>query len=90
MNKLTLRWIKDQLTNNEYASDEELLAAFVEDGVPEAEAKQWIAKRSFYQCNIVMQDDHGEDIGIYDPHERTIKPLPDDSGRNIPLQEDGC
>ena len=82
MNKLTLRWIKDQLTNNEYASDEELLAAFVEDGIPEAEAKQWIAKRSFYQCNIVMQDDDEEDIGIYDPHDGTIKPLPDDNGRN--------
>lgn len=79
MDKLTRRWIKDQLTNNEYASDEELLAAFVAGGVPEAEAKQWIARRSFYERNIVMHDDDGEDIGIYDPRERTIKPLPDDN-----------
>jgi hypothetical protein len=79
MDKLTIKWIKDQLSNNEYASDEELLALFMEEGVPEADAKAWMAKRCLYQNYIVMQDDDGNDIGIYDPHTSHIKPLPDDN-----------
>jgi hypothetical protein len=80
MDKLTIRWIKDQLTNNEYDSDEELRAYFIEGGLAPEEADQWIAKRDFYRLNMVMQDEDGEDIGIYDPHKRTIKPLSDDNG----------
>ncbi len=79
MDKLTINWIKDQLSNNEDASDDELLTYFMEEGVPEVEAKAWIAKRWIYLRYIVMQDDDGNDIGIYDPHTSRINPLPDDN-----------
>jgi hypothetical protein len=34
----------------------------------EAQADEWIAKRSFYRINIVAEDDNRDDIGIYDPN----------------------
>jgi hypothetical protein len=83
MDKLTIKWIKDQLSNNEYASDEELLADFIEGGVPESEAQAWLAKRWLYSLHIVMQDDDGNDIGIYDPRSGRIKPLPDDNAQEV-------
>jgi hypothetical protein len=68
-------WVKDALTNCDNTSDEELHAYFIENGLSETEADEWLAKRSFYNLNIVMQDDAGSDVGIFDPHTQTIKPL---------------
>lgn len=49
-------WIKDVLSNDEYSTNEELLAYFTSEGVAEKEAQDWISKRSFYMNNIVMDD----------------------------------
>jgi hypothetical protein len=81
MDKKTINWVKSTLTNAEDASDAELRAYFIENGLTEAEADRWIAKRRFYQFNMVIHDDDYNDIGIFDPNTRTIKPLdftPDD------------
>jgi hypothetical protein len=75
MDKQTIYWVKAQLTNDENASDEEMRAYFIEGGLTEMQADEWIAKRSFYRNNIVMEDDDHNDIGIYDPNTRRVKPL---------------
>jgi hypothetical protein len=76
MDQNTIYWVKSTLTNDENASDEEMRAYFVEGGLTEAEADEWIAKRDFYRNNIVLEDDDRNDIGIYDPNTRSIRPLP--------------
>jgi hypothetical protein len=78
MDKKTLYWVKSTLTNDEYASDEEMRACFIEHGLSDAQADEWIAKRSFYHKNIVMEDDDHNDIGIFDPHTGRVQPLPSD------------
>ena len=75
MDQQTIYWVKSTLTNDEDASNEEMRASFIEAGLAEAEADEWIAKRSFYRLNIVMEDDAHNDIGIYDPHTGSIRPL---------------
>jgi hypothetical protein len=75
MDKQTIYWVKTTLTNDENASDEEMRASFIDGGLTDAQADEWIAKRSFYRNNIVMEDDDRNDIGIYDPNTRSIKPL---------------
>ena len=51
------RWIKDVLSNDEYASDEEMVTYFMQEvGLTKEEAKAWVAKRDFYLNNIVMDD----------------------------------
>ena len=68
----TQRLIKQILSNDEASSDEELVALFTKEGShSEAEAKEWVAKRGFYANNIVMQDEGGNDIGVYDPATRS-------------------
>jgi hypothetical protein len=79
MDKETLYWVKSMLTNDENASDEEMRACFIERGLNEAQADEWIAKRSFYRNNIVMEDDDRNDIGIFDPKTGMIQPLPPSS-----------
>jgi hypothetical protein len=75
MDKQTIYWVKATLTNDENASDEEMRASFIDGGLTDAQADEWIAKRRFYRNNIVMEDDDHNDIGIYDPNTRSIKPL---------------
>jgi hypothetical protein len=75
MDKQTIYWVKTTLTNDENASDEEMRASFIDGGLTDAQADEWIAKRRFYRNNIVMEDDDHNDIGIYDPNTRSIKPL---------------
>jgi hypothetical protein len=42
-------WITAELTNNEVATDEELVAYFMrEGGLSEEEAREWVRKRSEY------------------------------------------
>jgi hypothetical protein len=83
MDQKTIYWVKSTLTNDENASDEEMRAYFIEGGLTEAQADEWIAKRSFYRNNIVVEDDDRNDIGIYDPNTRSIRPLP-----HLPHAED--
>ncbi len=72
----TRKWIKQILSNDEASSDEELVAHLTEEGgLSAAEATEWVAKRGFYASNIVMQDEGGNDTGVYDPASRTVKPL---------------
>src|SRR5258708_889690 len=50
-------WIQSVLSNDEYASDEELVDYFMhEGGLTSEEAQAWVAKRDFYLNNIVMDD----------------------------------
>lgn len=76
MDQKTIYWVKSTLTNDENASDEEMRAYFIEGGLTEVQADEWIAKRSFYHNNIVVEDDDRNDIGIFDPNSRSIRPLP--------------
>jgi hypothetical protein len=75
MDKQMIYRVKSILTNDENASDEEMRATFIECGLTEVEADEWLGKRSFYLNNIVMEDDDHNDIGIYDARTRSIKPL---------------
>jgi hypothetical protein len=75
MNEQTIYWVKTQLTNDEYASDEEMRAYFIEGGLTAEEADEWLAKRGFYRHNLVIEENAGNDIGIYDPNTRSVKPL---------------
>jgi hypothetical protein len=75
MDQKTLYWVKATLTNDENADDEEMRASFIEGGLTEAEADEWIAKRSFYRNNIVVEDEDRNDIGIWDANTRSIRPL---------------
>jgi hypothetical protein len=74
MDKETVYWVKSVLTNDECASDEEMRACFIEHGL--SEAHEWIAKRSFFRNNIVIEDDDHNDIGVYDPKTGRVQPLP--------------
>lgn len=48
-----LYWIEAVLTNDENATDEELVKYFIKEGsMSEAEAKEWVAKRSEYLGKI--------------------------------------
>lgn len=59
-------WILDILSNDEYSSDEELVALFMQEGnMAEEEANEWISKRSYYLNNIVLYDGT-----IYDPRRK--------------------
>ena len=75
MNKQLIGSMKAHLANDENSSDEELVALFIEEGATEKEAQEWIAKRSFYSLNMVIHDEDGNDIGIYDPKTRTWKSI---------------
>jgi hypothetical protein len=77
MDKKKLYWVKSQLTNDEYATDEDMRAYFIENGLTDAEADEWVAKRSFYRMNIVMEDEDHNDIGTFNPHTGAIDLLPD-------------
>jgi hypothetical protein len=77
MDKTTLKWIKSTLANDEYSSDEEMVAYFMQEGsITEEEARNWVAKRNFYSMNLVIEDEGGKDIGIYDPKDCVVNPLP--------------
>jgi hypothetical protein len=75
MDEQTIYWLKTQLTNDENASDEEVRAYFIEAGLTEEEADEWVAKRTFYRNNIVMEDNDRNDIGIYNPKTRSVNAL---------------
>lgn len=76
MTTKTLKWVKGILANDEYSTDEELYTYFTGSmKLSDEEAHRWIAKRDFYRMNIVMQNDEGNDTGIYDPMTHTVKPL---------------
>ena len=60
-------WIKSVLSNDEYSSDEELVAYLMQEGnMTEVEAKTWVSKRNFYLNNIVLDDGT-----VYDPRKKT-------------------
>ena len=65
MDNKTIYWVKSVLTNDENSTDKELRTYFIESGLTDAEVDEWIAKRSFYSMNIVMEDDDHTDIGIF-------------------------
>lgn len=75
MDKNTTYWVKSTLSNDENSSDEELRAYFIENGLTEADADQWISKRTFYRNNIIMEDDDHNDIGVFDLNTQSVKPL---------------
>ena len=72
-----MHWVKSILTNDENSTDEEMRAYFIEGGLTDSQADEWIARRSFYRMNIVLEDDQHNDIGIFNPHTGTVEPLAD-------------
>jgi hypothetical protein len=49
LNAKTIAWLKDTLTNDEYASDEEMLEYFINEGkLAKAEAEKWVNLRSAF------------------------------------------
>jgi hypothetical protein len=78
MDKRTLEWVKQQLINDEYSSNEEMHAYFIDGGLTATEADEWIRQRDYYRNNIVMYDEIGNEIGRYDPHTGTIRPRDED------------
>jgi hypothetical protein len=50
-----LALVEDELSNNDFASDEEMHALFVESGLTEAQATQALTYRSRYGQNIYMK-----------------------------------
>lgn len=50
-----LFFVEDQLSNSEVASDEELHAAFVSNGLTNAQATQALRYRSLYLLNIFLR-----------------------------------
>jgi hypothetical protein len=75
MDPNTIYWVKTQLTNDDNSSDVEIRAYFIEGGLTAAQADEWVAQRSFYRTNVIVEDDDHNDIGIFDPKTRSIKPL---------------
>lgn len=49
-----LRFVEDQLSNNEVSPDEELLDHFVSNGLTEAQARQALTYRDLYSANIYL------------------------------------
>ena len=50
-------WIRSELSNNEYDSDEDLIKAFTSEGnMTHEEAAAWVSKRGFFLSNIVIDD----------------------------------
>jgi hypothetical protein len=69
MDMQTENWIKSTLSNDEYSSDEELIEYFMTEGpMSKEEAEKWVAQRSFYMNNIVM--DNGL---VYNPNTRSLQ-----------------
>jgi hypothetical protein len=49
LNAGKIHWIKASLCNDEYASDEELVAYFIKNGpMTKEQAKQWVDRRMYY------------------------------------------
>ena len=64
-------WIRSELSNNEYDSDEELIKSFTSDGnMTREEASASVGKRGFFLSNIVMNDGT-----VYDPHGQRNAPV---------------
>jgi hypothetical protein len=80
MDKKTLGVIKQTLSNNEEDSNEEIRQYFIEEvGLTPEQADYWLTKRDFYRLNIVMEDEDGNEIGIFNPHTVSIDPLPEEN-----------
>jgi len=70
-------WIRAELSNNEYDSDEELIKSFALDGnMSREEAAAWVSKRGFFLSNIVMDDGT-----VYDPFRKRAKTRVKDAGK---------
>ncbi len=59
-------FVKASLSNDENASDYEMVNYFVASGCSEADAQRFVSYRSFFLTNIVMDDG-----SIYQPMRRT-------------------
>lgn len=49
------QFVEDQLSNNDVASDAELLDHFISNGLTEEQAQQALRYRSQYLCNIYLE-----------------------------------
>ncbi|QNM96734.1 hypothetical protein [Chitinimonas koreensis] len=50
-----LRFVEDQLSNSDEATDEELHAHFVANGLSDAQAAQALKYRTLYWCHIYLE-----------------------------------
>ena len=73
-----LRFVEDQLSNNEVSSDEELLDDFISNGLTEAQARQALTYRDQYLVNIYLDGFtpilKGAQALRYNPHCRQFEP----------------
>lgn len=74
----TLRFVEDQLSNNEVASDDELLNAFIEEGLSEVQARQALTYRDQYLLHIYKDGStpirQGAQALRFDPRSRRFEP----------------
>lgn len=67
-----LRFVEDQLSNNDVASDQELHALFITNGLTDAQATQALRYRSDYLLNIYLEGHTpiraGDKALCFDPH----------------------
>jgi hypothetical protein len=73
-----LRFVEDQLSNNEVSSDDELLDHFITNGLTEAQARQALTYRDQYVGNIYLdgftpiRKEH--EALRFNPHSRQFEP----------------
>lgn len=71
-----LRFVEDQLSNNDVASDEELHVLFITNGLTDAQATQALRYRSDYLLNIYLGGHTpiraGDKAVRFDPHHQQL------------------
>jgi hypothetical protein len=74
-----LRLVEDQLSNNDAASDQELLEYFVASGLSEVQARQALSYRSLYERHIYLDGFtpilKGDEAIRYNPISRKFEPV---------------
>lgn len=74
-----LRFVEDQLSNNEVSPDAELLEHFVDSGLTEIEARQALSYRDQYLTHIYRDGFTpirlGSEAHRYNPHSRQFEPI---------------
>ncbi len=73
-----LRFVEDQLTNNEVSSDEELFDHFVSNGLTEEQARQALTYRDRYLGNLYLDGFtpicKADDALRFNPYTRQFEP----------------
>ncbi|MGE0674751.1 MAG: hypothetical protein AB7O64_17030 [Methylibium sp.] len=75
-----LRFVEDQLTNNEVSDDDELREHFTANGLSEDQAWQALTYRALYLRHIFLEGFtpilKGQEALCFNPHSRGWEPVP--------------